>query len=180
MKKMRRGGFKKGERKLPKEYEVEAAHKGDCLVHPAKKSVARKVYQLRHGKLRSSKICVCHTCDTPRCILDTHHFLGSQKDNMHDASMKGRMVGARGRCMSPETVAKISASLMGHSVSKHARRAVSKAQKGVSESKETRRKLSVAQKGVPKTAAHLANMIKGQRRRRLKEKRAKRSLCSIN
>jgi hypothetical protein len=33
---------------------------------------------------------VCHTCDNPRCIEDGHHFLGSWKDNVRDATVKGR------------------------------------------------------------------------------------------
>ena len=73
------------------QYEKEAIKLGACLIHPAG-DIARRVYQKRHGKLASSKIFVCHTCDNPQCIQDLHHFLGSAKDNMQDAMKKGRKI----------------------------------------------------------------------------------------
>jgi hypothetical protein len=76
-------------KKSVKDYEREAVKVGKCLIHPT--CIARIMYQLRHGKLSSSKIYVCHTCDNPQCIRDSHHFLGSHNDNMKDAKMKGRM-----------------------------------------------------------------------------------------
>ena len=74
--------------KTVEQYEKEATKLGACLVHPNKKSAARHVYILRHSSL-PSHIFVCHICDVPKCILDAHHFIGTQTDNMQDAAKKG-------------------------------------------------------------------------------------------
>lgn len=39
---------------------------------------------------------VCHTCDNTSCVNPEHLFLGTQKDNMLDASNKGHMKGSKG------------------------------------------------------------------------------------
>ena len=36
---------------------------------------------------------LCHTCDTILCVNPSHMFLGSQQENMQDASRKGRFCG---------------------------------------------------------------------------------------
>lgn len=79
-------------KKTIREYEEESKWVSGYLIHPNKWPGARKSYQLRHGKL-PVHIYVCHTCDVRKCILDLHHFPGTQKDNMQDARAKGKMWG---------------------------------------------------------------------------------------
>ena len=76
-------------KKSVKDYEHEAAKDGKCLVHPNKHSLARKIYIMRHGPLPPD-ILVCHKCDNPPCILDRHHFTGTNLDNALDSAAKGR------------------------------------------------------------------------------------------
>jgi hypothetical protein len=68
-------------------YEAKAKWIDGCLVY--KRQVARRLYERRHGKLPPG-ILVCHTCDNPFCILDAHHFPGTQSDNIKDSVQKGR------------------------------------------------------------------------------------------
>lgn len=44
----------------------------------------------------------CHHCDNPGCVRRSHLFAGSPKDNMADASAKGRMMSRRK--LTPELV----------------------------------------------------------------------------
>jgi len=50
----------------------------------------RVAYQLHHGADPGER-CVCHRCDNPPCCNPAHLFLGTNKDNVHDARAKGRM-----------------------------------------------------------------------------------------
>ena len=50
--------------------------------------VHRLAYLLFIGEIGKGK--VCHRCDNPLCCNPAHLFLGTQKENIHDAMRKGR------------------------------------------------------------------------------------------
>ena len=56
--------------------------KRDVLVH-------RLTWELEKGPIPDGMV-VCHKCDNPPCRNMNHLFLGTQKDNLHDAIDKGR------------------------------------------------------------------------------------------
>lgn len=45
----------------------------------------------------AEKMDVCHTCDTPLCVRPDHLFAGTRRENMQDASRKGRLKASRRR-----------------------------------------------------------------------------------
>ena len=49
----------------------------------------RLSWWLANGKIPKGAS-ILHRCDVPRCVNPAHLFVGSQKDNMHDAVQKGR------------------------------------------------------------------------------------------
>lgn len=52
----------------------------------------RLIYTLIKGEIPDGLYC-CHTCDNRLCCNPEHIFLGTSKDNMLDASNKGRLKG---------------------------------------------------------------------------------------
>jgi hypothetical protein len=49
----------------------------------------RVMYETHNGEIPKGKN-VCHSCDTPACCNPDHLFVGTQKDNLHDMTDKGR------------------------------------------------------------------------------------------
>lgn len=52
--------------------------------------VSRLVWEWERGPIPPG-LMVCHHCDTPRCANIDHLFIGTQRENMMDASRKGRI-----------------------------------------------------------------------------------------
>lgn len=54
--------------------------------------VHRISYEYHHGTIRSGEV-VRHKCDTPYCVNPHHLIVGSQRDNVMDTKVRGRMRG---------------------------------------------------------------------------------------
>lgn len=74
---------------------------GNVRVGSSNMPAHRRSYQLFVGDPKSG-FDVCHICDNRCCVNPDHLFLGSRKDNMQDAKLKGRI--KHGRHLQKEQV----------------------------------------------------------------------------
>lgn len=53
----------------------------------------RFAWEIENESISVSGVDVCHSCDCRSCTNPAHLFVGNRRDNMQDASKKGRLVG---------------------------------------------------------------------------------------
>jgi hypothetical protein len=63
---------------------------GQLMINRKRHMAHRISWSLKNGEIPTGMV-ICHKCDNTSCINPDHLFLGTQKDNIQDASRKGRM-----------------------------------------------------------------------------------------
>lgn len=63
---------------------------GQCFFHQKVSTTHRVSYILNYGCIPDN-LHVCHHCDVRHCVRPDHLFLGTNKDNLQDASQKNRI-----------------------------------------------------------------------------------------
>jgi len=63
---------------------------GALMVDGHQINAHRFSYILANGMI-PARLLVCHRCDNPHCVNPAHLFVGTAKDNHHDAMLKGRL-----------------------------------------------------------------------------------------
>jgi len=103
---------------------------GECWDYTGKNDApSREIWRHIHGPIPEGLL-VCHSCDRPKCGRPKHLWLGTQSDNMQDASRKGHFKGRMNQWKGPHTIVsriKMSLNHRGHPHSKATRKKMSDA-----------------------------------------------------
>lgn len=83
---------------------------GSIGVGTSNSEKAHKISYILHKGEIPIGLCVCHTCDNPKCVNPNHLWLGTPKDNSDDKFKKNRFVSCKGEsnggCKITEEIAK--------------------------------------------------------------------------
>jgi len=140
--------------------------------HDGPRRSNRVAWEFTYGIIPDGML-VCHTCDNTRCCNPSHLFLGTQKDNMQDASYKGRLIHPK------EGMRNMALAMMGNqrTLGRHhteaARLKMSKALKGKRKTEEHKRKLSESHKNPSEETKRKMSEAAKRRRARKKEQKLK-------
>ena len=75
---------------------VSSSGYGTSYIPPNSMSSHRVSWTIKYGSIPKGMF-ICHRCDNKLCVRPSHLFLGTQKDNMIDASEKKRLGKAKGQ-----------------------------------------------------------------------------------
>lgn len=107
---------------------------------------------------------VLHRCDNPLCYEVKHLWLGTQKDNIHDAMNKKRLQTEELRIRRSVFFADLNRSRTGENLSEEHRKKISQSGKKRYEDPEERRKTSEVSKRVNSTPEGRQKIIDGMKR----------------
>jgi hypothetical protein len=119
-----------------------------------KKTTAHRVaWELTNGPIPKGLFAL-HKCDNKPCCNPNHLFIGTQSDNIQDASNKGRMVGFTGKHHSEESKHRMGELHKGFCHTEESKRKIGESHKREKLSVETRNKMSASQYGNKKALGY--------------------------